>query len=211
MRKIEDDDQLKRSVTRYVEKDIPQEKLHLLTISGFCEKLERERKHLKISVDIANSSLTFEGPRVELQEASTELWKFLTKAKEQVLELSERLLRVLLSPNGSRFLQESFLEKQIVAILVPEQTKAVNEVKIVGLTAEHTRKAERVIQSAVKECSLSLTEENGQVMTSGMERVYLADDVSQCSASRNCVQHTLVEWYFPGCSQVFSKGEGFLE
>ena len=164
VRKIEDDDQLKRSVTRDVERGIPQEKLHLLKISGFCQKLERERKHLKISVDVANSSLTLEGPRVELQEASTELWKFLTKVKEQVIELSERLLRVLLSPNGSRFLQGSFREQQIVAILVTEQKKTANEAKIVGLTSVDTRNAERAIQSAVQECSLSLTEENAQVM-----------------------------------------------
>ena len=164
VRKIEDDDQLKRSVTQYVKKDIPQENLHLLKISGFCEKLDREKKHLSISLNVANSSLTLEGPRVELHEAKNELWEFLTKAKEQVLELSERLLRLLFSPNGSHFLQESFRKQEIVAILAPGERKCANEAKIVGLTAENARKAERVIRSEVKDCSLSLTDANAQII-----------------------------------------------
>ena len=191
VRKIEDDDQLKRSVTRYVERDIPQEKLHLLKISGFCDKLERERKHLSISVDVENSSLTFEGPRVELQEANTELWKFLTKAKEQVLELSERLLRVLLSPNGSRFLQESFREQEIVSILLPGQRKTSNEAIIVGLTAEHTKKAERFIQGAVKECSLPLTEENAQVTKDQKWKEFVSQMMSRNVVEVEIVSNTL--------------------
>ena len=202
VRKIEDDDQLKRSVTRYVEKDIPQEKLHLLTISGFCEKLERERKHLKISVDIANSSLTFEGPRVELQEASTELWKFLTKTKEQVLELSERLLRVLRSPNGSRFLQKTFREQEIVAILLPGQRKTSNEAIIMGLTAEHTKKAERFIQGAVKECSLPLTEENAQVTKDQKWKEFVSLMMSRNVVEVEIVSNTL---WVSGISQDVAR------
>ena len=202
VRKIEDDDQLKRSVTRYVEKDIPQEKLHLLKISGFCDKLERERKHLSISVDVENSSLTFEGPRVELQEANTELWKFLTKAKEQVLELSERLLRVLLSPNGSRFLQESFREQEIVAILLPGQRKTSNEAIIVGLTAEHTKKAERFIQGAVKECSLPLTEENAQVIKDQKWKEFVSQMMSRNVVEVEIVSNTL---WVSGISQDVAR------
>ena len=202
VRKIEDDDQLKRSVTRDVEKDIPQEKLHLLKISGFCDKLERERKHLSISVDVENSSLTFEGPRVELQEANTELWKFLTKAKEQVIELSERLLRVLLSPNGSRFLQESFREQEIVAILLPGQRKTSNEAIIMGLTAEHTKKAGRFIQSAVKECSLSLTEENAQVTKDQKWKEFVSLMMSRNVVEVEIVSNTL---WVSGISQDVAR------
>ena len=209
--KIEEDDQLKRSVIRYVERDIPQEKLHLLQISGFCEKLERERKQLSISVNVANSSLTLEGPRVELQEAKIELWEFLTKAEGQVLELSERLLRVLVSSNGSRFLQESFREQQIVAILVPEQRKTANEAKIVGLTSENARKAERVIQSSVKECSLSLTEENAQVTKDQKWKEFVSLMMSRNVVEVEIVSNTLwVSGIFQDVAKCFQEVKDFL-
>ena len=189
-------------VTQYVKKDIPQEKLHLLKISGFCEKLDREKEHLSISLNIANSSLTLEGPRVELQEAKTELWEFLTKAKEQVLELSERLLRVLLSRNGSHFLQESLRKQDIVAILVPGQRKTANEAKIVGLTSVDTRNAERVIRSAVKEFSLSLTDANAQVIKDRKWKEFVSLMMSHYVVEVEIVSNTL---WVSGVSQDVAK------
>ena len=177
----------KKLVIRHVEEDLPKGKLHLLEASGFCERLENERKHLRITVEASSNRMIVEGAKVELQVVTTELLRFLAKTKEQVIKLPKRLRAVLISPNGSRFLQQAFQEHNIVAVLVPEQMKSANEVLIVSQTDEHTEKAEELIQNAFQECSLPLRGEHPRYERYEVEKMCLPNDVHECSFSRNTV------------------------
>ena len=210
VREIKEDDRSKKLVTRHVEEDLPKEKLHLLEASGFCERLENERKHLKITVEASNNRIIVEGAKVELQVVTTELLRFLAKTKEAVIKLPKRLRAVLISPNGSRFLQQAFQEHNIVA--VQEQMKSANEVLIVGQTGEHTEKAEELIQSAFQECSLPLKEENIQVMKDAKWKILVSQMMSTKVVSVEILSNTL---WVSGASQdvtkCFQEAQKFLE
>ena len=193
----------KKLVIRHVEEDLPKGKLHLLEASGFCERLENERKHLRITVEASSNRMIVEGAKVELQVVTTELLRFLAKTKEQVIKLPKRLRAVLISPNGSRFLQQAFQEHNIVAVLVPEQMKSANEVLIVGKTVEHTEKAEELIQSAFQECSLPLKEENIQVMKDDAKwKILVSQMMSTKVVSVEILSNTL---WVSGASQDVTK------
>ena len=213
LKEIKEDDRSKKLVTRHVEEDLPKEKLHLLEVSGLCKRLENERKHLRITIEASNNRLIVEAARVELQVVTTELLRFLAKTKEQVIKLPKRKRAVLISPNGSRFLQQAFQEHSIVAVLVPEQMKSANEVLIVGQTVEHTAKAEELIQSAFQECSLPLKEENIQVMKDDAKwKILVSQMMSTKVVSVEILSNTL---WVSGASQdvtkCFQEAQKFLE
>ena len=148
---VEEDLRLKRSLTQSEDTGMPEDKLLLLEMSGYCLQLEKEKKHLKIDVDVTKGHIKYSGPEAGITEAKAQIFKFLVSAKTLVLEMPERCLSVLYTKAGRSFVHKAFQERTIVATVLPGRGGTKNEAIILGLDDKNARQAERILQTLFKE------------------------------------------------------------
>ncbi|KAJ7374847.1 positive regulation of interleukin-4-mediated signaling pathway [Desmophyllum pertusum] len=163
---VTEDTELMKSVVTVVETNIPKSRLILLEMSGLCEKLKNENRHLSISVDSDGQKLCLKGPRKLLQEVKLEIFQFISKVVEQTTELPISVINVLKRPQVSSFIQDMLKKKAIQAVFLYDQGQSSNEVQVVGVDSKNAKDAETVLQNAIEEKSYPLTAENSQVLES---------------------------------------------
>ena len=115
---VQQDTELMKTVVQVVEDDIPTSKLKLLEMSGICERLRDEHRHLNIAVDSNGQKLLLKGPRSLLQEVKVEVFTFISKIVERTIELPEKVINVLKSPPVSSFLQDLLKQRVICAVVL---------------------------------------------------------------------------------------------
>ena len=163
---VKEDTELMKTVVQVVEDNIPTSKLKLLEMSGICERLRNDQRHLSIDIDSKGQKLYLKGPRSLLQEVKIDILTFTSKVDEQTTELPAKVIKVLGRPEVSRFIQDLLKQKGIQALILYDQGKSSNEVRVVGVDSSNTKKAEKVLQSAIQENSLRLKVESAQVLES---------------------------------------------
>lgn len=163
---IKEDTELMKSVVQVTETNIPKSRLILLEMSGLCQILADQHRHLSISVDSDGQKLCLKGPRKLLQEVKLEVFAFIAKVVEQTTELPTNVINVLKRPDVSGFIQDLLRKKSIKAVVLFDQSQSSNEVQVVGVDLRNTREAENELQSVVSEKSHRLTAENAQVLGS---------------------------------------------
>ena len=164
IQEVKEDTELMKSVVQVAEDNIPKSRLTLLEMSGICNRLRNDYRHLSIAVDSNGQKLSLKGPRSLIQEVKAEVFTFISKIIEQTTELPAKVINVLKRPEVSRFIQDLLQQKGIQAVVLYGQGQSSNEVKVVGVDSRSTKEAENVLQDAVQEKSHHLTAENAQVL-----------------------------------------------
>jgi len=163
---VKEDTELMKSVVEVTETNIPKSRLILLEMSGLCQTLASQHRHLSISVDSDGQKLCLKGPRSLLQEVMVDVFTFTSRVVEQTTELQTNVITVLKRPDVSRFIQDLLKEKSIQAVVLVNQGQSSNEIQVVGVDSRNTREAENVLRSVVDEKSHHFTAENAQVLGS---------------------------------------------
>ena len=161
---VKEDTELMKSVVKVTETNIPKSRLVLLEMSGLCQTLAQDHRHLSISVDSDGHKLCLNGPRKLLQEVRVEVLAFTSKVFEQTAELPINVINVLKRPDVSGFIQDLLRKKSIQAVVLFEQSKSSNEVQVVGVDSRNAKEAENELQSIIADKSHHLTPENAQVL-----------------------------------------------
>ena len=166
MTEVKEDSELMKSVVEVVETNYSKSRLTLLEMSGLCNKLADEYRHLSINVDSAVEKLCFKGPRKNIQEVKLEVLTFISKVIERTTEQPAGIIDVLRQQHVSTFIQELFEKKSIQAVILLDQGRSSNEVQVVGVDAKNAKEAEAILQDSLKEKSIHLEPENTQVINS---------------------------------------------
>ena len=161
---VKEDTELMKSVVEVTETNIPKSRLVLLEMSGLCQTLAQEHRHLSISVDSVGQKLCLKGPRKLLQEVKVKVFTFTSKVVEQTAELPPNVINVLKRPDVSGFIQDLLRKKSIQAVVLFDQSKSSNEVQVVGVDSRNAKEAESELQGIIGEKSHHLTPENAQVL-----------------------------------------------
>lgn len=154
---ITEDAELMKSIVEVCEADIPKSRLILLQMSGICERLQGENQHLRISFEENCKKLCLKGPRILLQEVRPVLLAFTSKAMEQTLTLTTKIVNVLKRPPVSEFMQGLLKQHNIQAIFVYDQTEKSNEVQVVGVGSESIKDAISILKNTTREEKFRLT------------------------------------------------------
>ena len=163
---VKKDTEVMKSVVKVSETNIPKSRLILLEMSGLCQKLAREHRHLSISVDSDGQRLCLKGPRGLLQEVKVDVFNFISKVVEQTTELPAIVINVLKRPDVSGFIQDLLIKKSIQAVVLFNQGQSSNEIQVVGVDSKNTKEAENELQGVIQEKSHHFTAENAQVLGS---------------------------------------------
>ncbi|RMX48337.1 hypothetical protein pdam_00011104 [Pocillopora damicornis] len=166
MTEVKQDSELMKSVVEVVETNYSSSRLTLLEMSGLCNKLADEYRHLSINVDSVGEKLCFKGPRKNIQEVKLEVVTFISKIIERTTEQPTGIIDVLRQQHVSIFIQELFEKKSIQAVILLDQGRNSNEVQVVGVDAKNAKEAEAILQDSLKEKSIHLKPENTQVINS---------------------------------------------
>lgn len=158
------DTELMKSIVEVEDRDIPMARLRLLKLSGTCQELVKRHQHLAISIDLISNRLSLKGPRSVLQEMKLEIYQFISKMMEKALELPMNVINVLKNPRVSEYTQSLLKQENIPALFVPDLAKHSNEILVVGVGSKSLTDAEAVLQNAIQERSLRLTQENMRVL-----------------------------------------------
>ena len=163
---VKEDTELMKSVVQVVEDNIPKSKLTLLKMSGICDRLRNDYRHLSIAVDSSGQKLSLTGPRNLIQEVKAEVFTFMSKIIEQTTELPANIINVLKRPDVSEFIQDLLKQKAIQAVILYGQGQSSSEVKVVGVDSRNTKEANNVLQDAVQEKRHHLKAESAPVLES---------------------------------------------
>ena len=163
---VEEDTELMNSKTKVIRQGIPRSRLRLLEMTGICQKLQSEQRHLNISIDLDNETLCLDGPRNLLNEVQAEVFTFMSKMIEKTIELPSNITRVLKTPSVSSVIQDLLEQRGIRAIFEHDQSSGSNEVQVISVDSHGAKEAEKVLLSAIQENSIRLTDENAQVLDS---------------------------------------------
>ena len=163
---VTEDSELMKSVVEVVETNIPMSRLILLEMSGLCEKLGNDFRHVSITIDSHGQKLCLKGPRKHIQEVKLEVVTFISKVIERTTELPTNVIDVLKQHHVSTFIQDLLKQKSIQAVVLYDQGQSSNEVQVVGVDLRNTKEAETVLQNSIQEKSIHLTPENAQVLGS---------------------------------------------
>lgn len=163
---IKEDTELMKSIVEVPYDGIPKSRLTLLQMSGICERLQSQHQHLSISFEKNGQRLCLKGPRNLLQEVGPELLAFTSKVIEQPVPFSSNIINVLRRSRVSDHIQSLLKQQKIQALFVYDESKTCNEVQVVGIDSKSVEEATKVLQNAVQERSLHLTNENAVVLES---------------------------------------------
>lgn len=163
---VAEDTELMKSIVEVLEDGIPKSRLTLLQMSGICEKLQSEHQHLSIAFEENGQKLLLKGPRILLQEVRPVLLAFTSRVIEQTVPLRTNIVNVLKRTVVSDFTQGLLKQRDMQALFVYDQTKTPNEVQVVGVDSKSVEEATEVLQNAIQERSLHLTNENAVVLES---------------------------------------------
>lgn len=166
------DTELMKTIVEVDMVDILKSRLALLKMCNIGESLQSKHKHLSITIDLKSNKLHLKGPRNVLQEVQLEIYKFISNVTEQSLELPANVIAVLKNPQVSDFIASLLRKKSIQALFNYHHNKSSNEILVVGAGSESVRDAELVLQNAVQENSLKLTDENALVLESHQWKVF---------------------------------------
>lgn len=211
---VTEDTELMKSVVQVVETNIPKSRLILLEMSGLCERLRKENRHLSIAVDSEGQKLCLNGPRKLLQEVKLEVFTFISKVVEQTTELPTNVINVLKRPQVSRFIQDLLKQKYIQAVVLYDQGQSSNEVQVVGVDSRNTKEAENALQGAIDEKSHHLTAENTQVLGSRKWKDFLSSLTSRMKVGITVDNHANTIWVSGIANDVkecFDEVKTFLE
>ena len=214
IREVTEDTELMKSVVKVVEDNIPKSKLTLLEMSGICERLRKEHRHLSIAIDSKGQKLCLEGPRSDLQEVRIEVFAFISRIVEQTTELPAKVINVLKRPQVSRFIHDVLKQKSIQAVLLYDQRQSSNEVQVVGVDSSNARDAENVLQATIKEQSHHLSAENAQVLEGRRWKDFQSSIASQFKVGITVDNHASTIWVSGIAEDVeecFKEVKTFLE
>jgi len=163
---VREDTELMKSIVEVPYDGIPKSRLTLLKTSGICERLQSQHQHLSISFEENGQQLCLKGPRALLQEVGPELLAFTSKVIEQTIPFSRNIINVLKRSLVSEFIQSLLKQRNVQALFVYDQINSSNEVQVVGVDSKSVEEATVLLQNAVQERSLHLTNENAVVLES---------------------------------------------
>ena len=172
------DTELMKSIVEVDMPDIQKSRLALLKMCDFDERLQSKHEHFIISIDLKSNKLHLRGPRNVLQEVQLEIYKFSSNVTEESLELPANMIDVLKNPKVSDFMTGLLKEKRIPALFTYDHNKSSNEILVVGAGSDSVRDAGRVLQNAIQENSLKLTDENTLVLESHQWKVFKSKLIS---------------------------------
>ncbi|XP_078364642.1 protein mono-ADP-ribosyltransferase PARP14-like isoform X2 [Oculina patagonica] len=214
IQEVTKDTELMKTVVQVVETNIPKSRLILLEMSGLCERLGDEHRHLSIAVDSEGQKLSLNGPRNLLQEVKIEVLTFTSKVVEQTTELPANVINVLKRPQVSKFMHDLLKQKSIQAMVLYDQGQSSNEIQVVGVDSRNTKEAENVLQGAIDEKSQRLTAENTQVLGSRKWKDFLSSLTSRLKVGVTVDSHANTIWVSGIANDVkecFDEVKTFLE
>ena len=212
--KVKEDTELMKSVVQVTETNIPKSRLILLEMSGLCQTLTSQHRHLSISVDSDGQKLCLKGPRSVLQEVKVDVFTFISKVFEQTTELPTNVINVLKRPDVSGFIQDLLKKKSIQAVVLFNQGQSSNEIQVVGVDSRNTKEAEKELQGVVQEKSHHFTAENAQVLGSHKWKDLWSSLTSHFKVGIMIDNHTNTIWVSGIAKDVeesFEKVRRFLE
>lgn len=139
--------------------DIKKNKLRLLKISGYKEKLISEYVELKVDIDEGNGKVTIAGPRQQCCEANSKIFEDLAKFCEKQFALPEALLEVL---DIEEVIKRTI--EVLSSLRAKETIHAVfhiigSNMIITGINEKHAQKSYDIVKSLITEERIEVKQE----------------------------------------------------
>ncbi|XP_031550400.1 uncharacterized protein LOC116287844, partial [Actinia tenebrosa] len=137
--------------------DIEKEKLSLLIMTGYQEKIHHEYVDLEFNIDKANGKVMITGPKQQCYEAKLKICQELSNFCEKKISISKSFLEIMNFEEAIRKrIEKEFLRQQIYAVFHICEGNAF----LIGINKKYADKAAVLGKSLIAEEKIKANEEN---------------------------------------------------